>query len=44
MRDINRLTDQNASPWQSHPAFVAETGLHGAGPHFARTYEIALQP
>lgn len=44
MRDINRLTDDLATPWQSHPAFVAEASLCGAGPHFPRNYGIVAQP
>lgn len=44
MHDINRLTDAMASPWHHHPAFVAETSLHGAGPQFPRNYGAAVRP
>ncbi|MBE0531812.1 MAG: tagatose 1,6-diphosphate aldolase [Rhodospirillales bacterium] len=44
MCDINRLTDDLATPWRNHPAFVAETSLYGAGPHFPKNYGVALQP
>jgi len=44
MHDINRLTDALARPWQDHPAFVADTSLHGAGPHFPRNYGATVRP
>lgn len=42
MHDINRLTDQHATPWPNHPAFLAEASLFGAGPQFPANYGVTL--
>jgi hypothetical protein len=42
MRDINRLTDEAATPWQNHPAFITEMSPYGAGPHFAKNYGVSV--
>ena len=43
MREINRLTDELATPWQDHRVFSGDVGLAGAGRDFAANYaEAAL--
>lgn len=44
MHDLNRLTDDLATPWQNHPAFIAGVSPCGAGPHFPQNYGLVAQP
>jgi hypothetical protein len=39
MEEINRLTDEKAMPWTSHPVFGDGPELDGAGPGFRAAYE-----
>ena len=38
MGDINRLTDELATPWTDHPGYGEGPRLAGAGPEFRRNY------
>ncbi|MGP1397106.1 MAG: tagatose 1,6-diphosphate aldolase [Inquilinaceae bacterium] len=38
MRDLNRLTDDEATPWTDHPCFGGGVALAGKGDRFRETY------
>jgi len=42
MRDLNRMTDDTATPWFDHPAFGGAPEVEGMGPDFARSYTPAM--